>query len=764
MSNGPRGWRHAAPWLLLSAAAAVVLATRLQLSFDLSAFFPRHAELEHEILLEQFRNGPGSRLMVIGIRGDSRADLPEVSNYLKEVLQDDARFTHVLNGQVSDELAALPTPVESHYLLLGDIDYSEESLRAVVEQRLRDLAFGGGEAVVKIISRDPFLVSLDVLQGLSAGELSDELWFADDGAAVLLAETRATAVDIGAQADAIAAIRTAYANIPAAGNTALDITGVGAFSVELQETIRSEATRRSILAALALLTVLIVFLRKPRYLLLAALPISIGYLVGMAVVTLLFGTLHGITLAFGFTLMGVAIDYPLHLINHHIAAADNDAGRRIWPTLRLGALSTAVAYLALALSGSDGLAQLGVFSACGILVAVLVTHTWLPNLLDRRGAAATSATAGANNGPALRVAPALVALCAFVAIAFISVPAGGLWNDQLSSLSPVPAARLAADKQLRAATGAVDMRFQLALHAAGLDDVLRRTGDIDNRLADAAAAGHLEAWQAVTTILPDKDTQRARQRRIPESAELRERMDKVLAATPFRDSAFDPFIEQAAASRDLPLLELDDLRQSSLASWLDAHLFRVRDKWVSLVSLNSPDPVALAEHVRDWGAKVTLVDLQEASVDLMRDYRHSVFTTVSFAALGIVLLIGYRRRRFFDVIWIGLTVAAALVGTMLFVNALHGQLTVIHLIALLLVMGLGLDYTLFLSRTELPPARAASGRAVLVCAVSTALAFSILAGSSIPVLKYLGLTVAAGSTISYLLATIGSRPLPALTR
>jgi predicted exporter len=95
--------------------------------------------------------------------------------------------------------------------------------------------------------------------------------------------------------------------------------------------------------------------------------------------------------------------------------------------------------------------------------------------------------------------------------------------------------------------------------------------------------------------------------------------------------------------------------------------------------------------------------------------------------------------------------------TVLSVAVAHGQLTVIHLVALLLVMGLGLDYTLFLSQEESLVERKYTVQAVTACAVSTTLAFAILAASSIPVLKFLGLTVATGSAACYLLALAGSR-------
>jgi predicted exporter len=109
-----------------------------------------------------------------------------------------------------------------------------------------------------------------------------------------------------------------------------------------------------------------------------------------------------------------------------------------------------------------------------------------------------------------------------------------------------------------------------------------------------------------------------------------------------------------------------------------------------------------------------------------------------------------------QILWTALTVAASLALTIGIITAVHGQLTIIHLVAALLVLGLGLDYALFLSRTEDSAERKASRHAVLACAVSTTVTFGILAGSDIPVLKFLGLTVATGSAISFVLAYSGS--------
>ena len=146
-------------------------------------------------------------------------------------------------------------------------------------------------------------------------------------------------------------------------------------------------------------------------------------------------------------------------------------------------------------------------------------------------------------------------------------------------------------------------------------------------------------------------------------------------------------------------------------------------------------------------------------MDLMQDYRSNAIDAVSLAAVLIFGILWMQRRNLRQVIWIVTTVTVALAVTILSIALFHGQLTVIHLVALLLVAGLGLDYALFFSRRESAAERKHTVRAVMACAISTTLAFAILATSSIPVLKFMGLTVATGSLASYLLAAASFRPV-----
>jgi predicted exporter len=741
-------------WIGATAILAIVVTAQLALTFDLGAFLPRQKTLLHEVLVEQIRSGPASRLMIIGINGASQDVLADASEQMKQALAAELRFASVANGKLALDDAQVPAPIDRYFLLMRDLDFGADSLDAAAQSRLRDLAFAGGRPLVDLIARDPFLATLDVLSELAPADAGGALWFAEDGSAVLIAETRAASIDIGAQRVAIEAVRGAFEDLPDASSLEIEITGVGAFSVELQESIRTEAMVRSILASAALILVLFLAFRSVRLTLVAALPLAMGFLGGLALVSVWFDEVHAITLAFGFTMLGVAIDYPIHLLSRAQTEPAPETITRIWPTMRLGVISTSVAYLALLFAGSSGLAQLGAFTAAGVAVAMLVTRTWLPLLVQRRAPENVS-----DKGPLLKSelswSFALMVMLSMTAIV-LYFTRGGLWNDDVSSLSPVPAERLAADRTLRAAAATPDMRYQLVLTSSSLEALLVDCERADPLLAAARTAGLLDGWQSVCQLLPSRQRQAVRQAAIPDETTLRDRMRDAIQGTPFRDDAFEPFLQSAAAASRLRVLERADVAATPLGTWLDSHLLELESGWVALISLVGPDPPALAEQVEQWPVSASIVDIQASSTELMQSYRSGALNVIGIAALLIVALLWFDRGRLRDTLWICLSVSAALASSVAVATIVHGSLTVVHMIALLLVLGLGLDYALFVTRVESADERLRTRRSVFLCAVSTTLAFGILAGSSIPVLQYIGVTVATGSAAMYLLAYLGS--------
>ena len=99
--------------------------------------------------------------------------------------------------------------------------------------------------------------------------------------------------------------------------------------------------------------------------------------------------------------------------------------------------------------------------------------------------------------------------------------------------------------------------------------------------------------------------------------------------------------------------------------------------------------------------------------------------------------------------------------TLLILAVLRGfgvELNLFHLVALILAAGLGLDYALFFDHAgDDRDDQLRTLHALVVCSLMTLLVFSLLALSSIPVLRAIGSTVAIGVLGNFVLALLVSR-------
>jgi predicted exporter len=150
----------------------------------------------------------------------------------------------------------------------------------------------------------------------------------------------------------------------------------------MQQTIQGDLWWLSLWATLLVMTFLFASYGSFSVLALSLVPITSAIVAGIVVVDLAFGFIHGITLAFGVTLLGVVDDYPIHLFSHLTRESRATAVmREIWPTMRLGGVATAIGFSALLLSGFPGLSQLGLFAIVGLFTAACVTRWVLPHIV-----------------------------------------------------------------------------------------------------------------------------------------------------------------------------------------------------------------------------------------------------------------------------------------------------------------------------------------------------------------------------------------------
>ena len=751
-------------WAALLALAGWWVAQHLAMSTDLRRFMPAPQTGAQKLLIEELGEGPGSRLLLVAIAGAPPATLAAQSRSLQAALAADPRFALAANGGDAT-LEAIPERLRPYRYLLASPRLDRASLEDALAQRLQDLGSPAAMLVEPLLPSDPTLEVLRLAEGWQPAHGPQRLegvWFDRAGTqALLLAQTHAAGFDPDGQQAALQALQQAFDRASAGSGSRLTVTGPGAFGVEIAARTRREASLIGSVDTVALLLLLAFAYRSLTMPLLGALPLASAGLAGLAAVALLFESVHGITIAFGFTLIGVVQDYPIHLFSHQRAGVSAWANARgIWPTLATGVVATCIAYATFFAAGVDGLRQLAVFTIVALAVAALATRFALPGLLppDARDPARSPALARLWRWIGRLPRPRWsLAVLAVAALAGIALAPGNTWQNDLSRLTPVPAAAMQADMQLRRELGAPDVRYVLAIGGDDAQAVLERSEALVPVLDALVRDGALAGYDLAARYLPSARVQQARQAQLPDAATLQADLQAAAAASGFREDAFAPFLADVQRARSGAPLAPSDIAGTPLETRVGGLLLEREGHATALVSLAGlHDPAAVARATAAGGAQ--LMDLKQASESLVAAYRQRVLAALGLAAglLALTVWIALRSPRRVWRVLLPMALTTLLVVAVLRLVGI--ELNLFHLVALVLAAGLGLDYALFFEHAgEDRDDQLRTLHALLVCSAMTLLVFSLLAMSSIPVLRALGLPVALGVAGNFVLGLLVSR-------
>jgi len=754
-------------WWSLLVAIAIGISYTVKISGDLRSFMPPAQSDDQKLLMDEIGNGPASQLLLLAIGNGPTESGPQeklaaLSTSLAEKLRNDPNFARVINGENLDvQLDSELLPYR--YLLSPTLDsntFDAPFLHEELQQRMEDLASPAADMLKDILPRDPTLEVLKLAQRwmpAKAPIMRDGVWFSPRGEALLLAQTKAAGFDPGAQTAAIASLDAAFAQLPEVGDAKLTISGPGYFGAKVAATTRSEAEHLSAIGTAGFLLLLIVAYRSGAVIALVGLPLVSGALAGLYAIALAFGEVHGITLAFGITLLGVAQEYPIRVFSHRRSdASTQQSVDAVWPLLRLAVVSACIGYVAFFASGVPGLQQLAVFTITGLLIAGVATRWILPQLLPTRfrDAAALPFIERVRvliaSIPKPRWLPWLLLAIALLALFIAPTP---LWQNDLSALTPIAAADLQREGELRDALGAPDIRYLLVLEADSADGVLALSERISPQVEKLISSHAVDDVELPSRYLPSKATQMARQAKLPDRVILSKELDKAMRDLPFQSGVFAPFLDDVEKARALQPLTVEEFEKSPFGARLQAMITRRGQRWFGVATFSGVhDAQALQTLARSAG-DVHVLDLKAASESLVAQYRARILQALGIALLLLAAAVAIALRdprRAWHVI-APMSLATLLVLAVLRVSGV--SLSLFHLVAVTLAAGLGLHYALFFERpvdTLAEARRTLHG--TLVCVSSAVLVFGLLATSSLPVLRAIGLTVALGVAFHFCLS------------
>jgi len=352
-----------------------------------------------------------------------------------------------------------------------------------------------------------------------------------------------------------------------------------------------------------------------------------------------------------------------------------------------------------------------------------------------------------------------IAACVIAAVGLLAV-GGPRWESQLAALSPVPRAALTLDAELRGELGAPDAASIAVVRDVDAEAVLRKEEALLPRLDALIADGVLGSAEIAARYLPSTATQLARRAALPSSDELATRVAAAQEGLPFRAGAFQPFIDDVAATRDMAPLTPSDVTGKLIAARLQPLLFQRGSDWYGVIApsdLHQPERFAAA--MREAGA--TFVDVNAEANAIVAEYTGTAWRWLGLGALAALAAIFVGLRDPLRVVRVAGAIAGSVVVTVAILTLSGVRLSLIHIVSLQFVAGVGLDYALFFARRQLDAEeRARTLRTLATCNAMTVMTFGLLALCRTPLLRQIGLTVVIGALAAFVFGFLfaGQRP------
>ena len=389
--------------LSLLGITLVLLLSLLRLSYkeDIQDFLPLSKTDRERMSVYQDISGMNRLFVVFDNPGDAERTTQAIRRFVEEVEETDTAGW-CSNLQATFDLESLSETMDFVYanipIYLREDDYKRmDSLLALpgfIDERLEEdvnaLMFPSGGLLSQNIGRDPLGLFAPVLEKLqqsqqeSRFEMYDGYIFTSDmsRAIVMLSspfgssETDMNARLISLLDKGIERMQTDYADVKA------HVIGGPQIAVGNARQIMHDSILAITLAAVLILTLLFYAFRRFRDIVLIALSVGWGWLFALGCIAWVHDSVSMIVIGISSVIIGIAVNYPLHLISHVRHQPDiRQALREITTPLLVGNITTVGAFLALVPLKSVALRDLGLFASFLLVGTILFVLVWLPKMV-----------------------------------------------------------------------------------------------------------------------------------------------------------------------------------------------------------------------------------------------------------------------------------------------------------------------------------------------------------------------------------------------
>ncbi|WP_392558854.1 MMPL family transporter [Orbus mooreae] len=536
-------------------------------------------------------------------------------------------------------------------------------------------------------------------------------------------------------------------------NTEILKRGVIFYSDNAATQAKSDISTIGTLSMLGIIFLILAVFRSIRPILLTLLSIAIGILCGTIAVLVIFGEIHIMTIVMSSSIIGVAIDYSLHYLTERLLHGDrespNQSLTKLLPTLVIALYTSLITYLILLITPFPGLKQLSIFACFGLIGAFLSVILWYPFLVHKLQVRANTGQTLLTLWLNLWQKKAMQLSMIFAALIFIGVGLANLTiDDDIGRLQTIPPILHSEEQQIIAITKQSTDQKWFIVYGETPEKTLQHLEQFLPKLEDAKQKGILTQYQTIN--LPSKQKQQQNIAIIEQYSP-----DIITALQQLGLDIKFPSIEKVNHELITPELWLQHaISQGRKLLWFSeenghsAALIPIS----GITNINAVKQLAQNEPGVEW------LDRRQEFNNMFTNYRVHLTQLLIATIIVICLSFIYRNRHHGVKMALKSTLPILLsVGCALSIQGFTQQpLNLFSMLALILVIGIGIDYSLFLSNHS--EQKQSALLAVSMAALTTLLSFGLLVLSHTSAIVGFGLVLVGGIFAAFLFAPLVIKP------
>ncbi len=564
-------------------------------------------------------------------------------------------------------------------------------------------------------------------------------------------QIRSDALEMDQQDQALARIQTITAELRAEfPELKIISSGILFFAADAAQSARADIETISTGSMIGVLLLILWIFRSPRAFLLPALSIGMGLAFAFCLCHFRFGSIHILTLVFGASLIGVVVDYALHFYYFQAHHNYNHDQLPLYRALFLSLLTSVIGFSALAWSGLAALQQVATFAALGLVYAWLMVIAF-GQLLAKKVRVYDSVLQ--NNLHSLLRHAAKVPVKAIVVIGFLMLGAGVYLTGFSLPVSDSPRSFFAANPQL------VEQEKQVSDWVDGYEPAsfIVVQGETAQQVYDRIAAVNARVDKDGDSLLAGRSLLGVQQFfPSPQQQQKNYQANQVLYAGA---QVAQQFINQ----QQLTEISADDLARAYAQqkdAWLNPAQFFAQANlglpplWLEsentftafLLIPKGVDTLQLNQRLEDLEGAFFFSAMQDSETS-MKLLRQSAMELLVLALLlmALLLLTRYHWKKMLQLMAIPVFAVSM---SFLLLALFNLPLSLFHVMALFLVVGLGMDYVIFIAEMRENPVETLS--AVAISSMTNLLSFGLLGLSVLPAVSAFGIALFIGCSLNLL--------------